>query len=324
MNAGDGDSRRVEIVTLTHQSRRFLVDYIVALAQIDYPRKRLGVNLLDNGSTDGSYGELEDKKGVLAGLGIAVRTERAPANLGFSGGNNRVLKRLLAGEHPPEYVFLLNADTRVEPDCLARLVAVMDSEPDAGMVEARQKPREHPKWYNPETGETGWCSAGGVLIRTAALREVGLFDPWFFLYCEDVDLSWRMWGAGWRCLFCPEAEYWHFTEDTDAQRHRPTQLYYSIRNSIFMRLKYDTAGGVVRHLLDLWQQMKRQPSLNDQRLYRNAVLAALLRVPVMLLGRYCNREARSHPWIHFDGLNYERRRRYVDTADGGRIIFNGR
>lgn len=54
------------------------------------------------------------------------------------------------------------------------------------------------------------CASGaGVLYRTAALREVGLFDPEFFMYHEDSDLSWRLRLAGWEVLLGPRAVMYH-------------------------------------------------------------------------------------------------------------------
>lgn len=54
----------------------------------------------------------------------------------------------------------------------------------------------------------GW-SGGGVLLRTAYLEDVGLFDPLFFLYYEDFDLSWRGRSRGWRYVFAPDAVMRH-------------------------------------------------------------------------------------------------------------------
>jgi N-acetylglucosaminyl-diphospho-decaprenol L-rhamnosyltransferase len=54
-----------------------------------------------------------------------------------------------------------------------------------------------------------WTSASCVLLRRAALDEVGLFDERFFMYVEDVDLCTRLRRAGWDVLFSPELEVLH-------------------------------------------------------------------------------------------------------------------
>ncbi len=54
----------------------------------------------------------------------------------------------------------------------------------------------------------GFCG-GGVLLRSTAIDQVGLFDPRFFAYYEDSDLSWRMRRAGWKIIAVPQARIHH-------------------------------------------------------------------------------------------------------------------
>jgi GT2 family glycosyltransferase len=60
-----------------------------------------------------------------------------------------------------------------------------------------------------EVAEVKACSGGAVVYRAAALRQVGVLDPRFFAYCEDLDLSWRLRRAGWRLVAVPDGTVRH-------------------------------------------------------------------------------------------------------------------
>jgi GT2 family glycosyltransferase len=126
------------------------------------------------------------------------------ANLGSGGGSNE-----LAAAGGEDAVWVLNPDTHPAPTALAALLAAL-AVPGVGAAEARQIPIEHPKAYDPETGETGWASGACTLYRRAAFDAVGGFDARFFpLYCDDVDLSWRLRLAGWSIRHVPRAVVFH-------------------------------------------------------------------------------------------------------------------
>jgi len=120
-------------------------------------------------------------------------------------------------------------------------VASMKKDPKVGMVEGKQMPHEHPKEYDKKTLETSWCSGACVLIRRTALDQTGLFDDRFFMYCEDVDLSWRMWQMGWKCLHQPKATILHHTgKDAKQKQGSMVEFLFGIRNGHFMRIIYGT------------------------------------------------------------------------------------
>lgn len=83
-----------------------------------------------------------------------------------------------------------------------------DAHADFGAVEARQVPLEHPKGFNPETWETAWVSGACCLVNAGAFAAVGGFDETFFLYCEDVDLVWRL-RAGRPLYYCADTFITH-------------------------------------------------------------------------------------------------------------------
>ena len=163
-----------------------------------------------------AYGDCAPTR-TLDEAGVAVRSERLVAagaeglrytffgeNLGSAEGNNRLWE-----EVDTDLVFILNPDTVLAPDTLVELVAPL-RRPGIGLVEARQLPIEHAKDYDPVTGETSWASGACSMVPVPVLREIGGYDSRsFFLYCDDVDFSWRVRLAGYRVVHQPTARVFH-------------------------------------------------------------------------------------------------------------------
>ncbi|MCY0388758.1 glycosyltransferase family 2 protein [Robbsia sp. Bb-Pol-6] len=132
------------------------------------------------------------------------------ANLGFGGGHNT----LFASSDPVSTAYLcLNPDGFMHPRCLEVMLESARKQHWSGIFEAIQEPVMHPKRFDPKTGTTAWCSAACLLIPASLYREIRGFDEDFFLYCEDVDLSWRAKAAGQRCFTCAQAWFFHYAED---------------------------------------------------------------------------------------------------------------
>jgi GT2 family glycosyltransferase len=149
--------------------------------------------------------------------GVAQRSKRLAAagaeglryvffaeNLGSAEGNNRLWDGL-----DTDLVLILNPDTVVAPDTLVELAAAL-RRPGVGLVDARQLPIEHPKDYDPVTGETSWASGACSMVPMSVVREIGGYDSGsFFLYCDDVDFSWRARLAGHQVVHQPTARVFH-------------------------------------------------------------------------------------------------------------------
>lgn len=126
------------------------------------------------------------------------------ANLGSAQGHNRLLEDL-----DDDYVLIMNPDIMMAPNALVELAKpFVDAR--TGMVEAKQLPLEHPKEYDPVTGETSWAATACTLIPATLIRELNGFDhETFFLYCDDVDFSWRVRLAGRKVIYRPSAAAFH-------------------------------------------------------------------------------------------------------------------
>lgn len=134
----------------------------------------------------------------------AVEHRYFDANLGSAQGHNRLLEDLV-----DDYVLIMNPDIMVAPNALIEL-AKSFVDVKVGMAEAKQLPIEHPKEYHPVSGETSWAATACTMIPTSLIRELDGFDhDTFFLYCDDVDFSWRVRLAGKKVIYRPSAVAFH-------------------------------------------------------------------------------------------------------------------
>jgi GT2 family glycosyltransferase len=140
----------------------------------------------------------------LDGVADHVATVAFGANLGSGGGSNA-----LAARRSDDVIWVLNPDTYPSPMCAVELLSTLADE-DVGGVDGRQMPIEHPKAHDPVTGDTSWASGSCFMFRREAFEAVGGFDDHFFpMYCDDVDISWRLRLAGWRIRHAPRAALFH-------------------------------------------------------------------------------------------------------------------
>lgn len=135
---------------------------------------------------------------------LTISYQHYGANLGSAKGHNMLLA--MSGA---DFVLIMNPDVVVAPNTLVELKRPF-AFPGIGLVEARQMPIEHPKEYDTLTGETSWAATACALIPAAVLDKVGHFDhDTFFLYCDDVDFSWRVRLAGLKVIYQPAAVVFH-------------------------------------------------------------------------------------------------------------------
>lgn len=216
---------RVMIVLVTFYGDRHLDRLWSSLSALQYPPRCRQLLVVDNDPAHRAHRWF----GIHApGVRVIVPRE----NTGYAGGNALgMAEALKAGV---DYVAVVTQDTDVEPAWLRELVEVAERHPRAGAVQPKILRRLDGgsavihSWGNElhflgvgyvggdgcpdrplQVRPIGFASGAGVLYRAAALREVGLFDPVYFMYHEDSDLSWRMRLAGWEILLAPRAVMYH-------------------------------------------------------------------------------------------------------------------
>jgi GT2 family glycosyltransferase len=157
------------------------------------------------------------------------------ANLGSAEGHNRLAAGVEDG-----FLLIQNPDVVGEIDYLVHLLAAFDN-PSCGIAEARQLPIEHPKDYDPVTGETSWATTACALIPADLFVQLDGFDSeTFFLYCDDVDFSWRVRLEDRKVIFQPAAIVFHDKRLKPDGSWNPSsaERYYSIEAALLMAHKY--------------------------------------------------------------------------------------
>jgi GT2 family glycosyltransferase len=190
-------------------------------------------------------------------------------NLGFARACNQGLAQASG-----RYLLLLNPDTVLQPGALAALVACLDAYPRAGAAGPLiRKPTGEVDYLGGRRFPTPWsqaldwagvtrrwprlaphllsawdhlssravqCLSGACLaLRREALDEIGLLDPAYYLYGEDVDLCFRLAQAGWELRYCAEAEIVHWGGQSSKQIKMEAALHAQRGNELFFQKHYN-------------------------------------------------------------------------------------
>ena len=280
----------IDVLIVFYNSERFVAPLFRSLRRITIP---ITLYCLDNGSKDHTAGEVAAE---LSKVAFPVYFFRSQTNNGFARGVN-----LLAHQGDGEFLFLLNPDSEIQDGCLEKLLERMQSHSQIGICEARQAPREHPKTYNSETGETTWCSGAASLVRRKAFEQFGGFDErLFFMYCEDVDLSWKFWHSGWKCVYVPGAVSQHFTQDLSPNKSRFRENYFTFRNSLFLYYRFGSWDGHSLCWQFLWKRLLcSKYTLRSRFLFTIAFIDHIRYIPYLLNTRHSWSD-RKHPWVRLE------------------------
>lgn len=212
---------------------------------------------------------------------------------GFAENHN-----ILFMQHCPEEAFVI-----INPDCIPQEGSIdrllerknnSATKAPVGIVEGRQWPFEHPKEYDSKTLQTPWASGAFALIDADFYAAVGGMDELYFLYLEDVDLSWQAWLNGYTVLYEPTAFVTHFT---GGRFYRDdliyNEQYFSLRNFLIIARKFFGEAGEKRAL-------KMLKSFPHKELSNSAIQEYLDLFQQRITKRY---ETRKHPNIKILDVN---------------------
>lgn len=177
-------------------------------------------------------------------------------NLGFTGGNNAVIRPALEADTTPQYVLLLNADTVIRPNAFRALVDFMDEHTEVGISGSRLEdpdgtPQRSAFRFQSPLGEfesalklgivtrllepwvtappvrdrafaTDWVAGASMIIRREVFEQIGLLDEGYFTYFDDIDFCFNARKAGWPTWYVPESRVVHLVgQSTGVSEARP-------------------------------------------------------------------------------------------------------
>jgi GT2 family glycosyltransferase len=202
------------------------------------------VIVVDNASSDGSQAMIRQRFPQVCLI-------ESDQNVGFARANNQALT-VSRGR----YFLLLNSDTIVLPHALEKMVQFADAHAESGIIGCRllnsdgslQKSwASFPTFWSEVLGrnfrarrqveeeslayEVDWIGGACLLVRPAAINEVGLLDESFFMYSEETDWCFRMKRHGWRVYYLASAEIVHLGGGS-ASRTSASQLVRLYENKI--------------------------------------------------------------------------------------------
>ena len=158
-------------------------------------------------------------------------------NSGTSKGQNVLFKDCKA-----EYLMIYNPDIVVcSTYFINMLEPYLSGRDNIGMVEARQTPIEHPKSYDMFNMEEIWGAMACVVVPSKVYRELGGLDEQnFFMYCDDVDFSWRIRLSGRKVLYSPNTPVFHGhrLNSKGALVASEAEKYYSAESALMMAYKW--------------------------------------------------------------------------------------
>jgi len=232
------------------------------------------VFVTDNNSVDGSIKMVKEKF-------PSVRLIENKDNLGFSKANNQAISKARG-----EYILLLNPDTLVEDDTLRKVVQFMDDHPEAGgmgvkMIDGKgkflpeskrglptpsvaffkifglsalfPKSRLFNKYHlgyldKDKIHEVDILAGAFMLLRKKVLDKIGLLDESFFMYGEDVDLSYRITQAGYKNYYYPGTRIIHYKgESTKKSSINYVFMFYNAM--IIFAKKHFSKGNALSYTL---------------------------------------------------------------------------
>lgn len=256
------------VVVLNYNGLNLTVDCLNSVVPEVRTLQTAHVGLCDNGSVSSEADELE-RLVAERDWSDSVTLTRIVPNLGFTGGNNAVIRPALESTSPPDYVLFLNNDTIARPGALQALVEFMDAHPQVGIAGSRLEDPDGTAQYSAfrfinawsefdrglqlglvsrllhrvlarqpiptEPKRMDWVAGASMIVRTEVFQAVGLLDEAYFTYFDDIDFCQAARRNGWSTWYVPHSRIVHLVGKTTGvtarggQSKRKPSYYYVAR-----------------------------------------------------------------------------------------------
>jgi N-acetylglucosaminyl-diphospho-decaprenol L-rhamnosyltransferase len=263
---------RVLVVIVNFRVADLTIDCLKSIADEVQLAPDVRVAVCENGTGDDSAVRIQeaiDDNGWASWCSLIAST----SNLGFTGGNNIILRPAMEAMEPPAYFLLLNPDTIVRPHAFEILTSFMDGNPHVGiaggglenpdgtgqrsafrfqtpasefegalslgLVSRLLKNRIVAPPIRNEVHQCDWVSGACMMVRREVFANIGLLDEGLFTYFDDCDLCLRACRAGWKTWYVPDARVVHLVgRSSGITLHNVKPLpsyYFQARRRYFLR-----------------------------------------------------------------------------------------
>lgn len=301
---------KLSIVIVNYNVEHFLEQCLHSVFDA-IERLEAEVWVVDNNSVDGSLAMVREK---FPEVKLIANKE----NLGFSKANNQAIRQCVG-----EYVLLLNPDTVVEQGTFEKVVKFMDEHPDAGglgvkMVDGKGRflpeskrglPTPEVAFYkifglsklfsgskrfgkyhltyldNNQIHQVDVLSGAFMLLRNSVLEKIGLLDEDYFMYGEDIDLSYRILKAGYKNYYFPETRIIHYKGESTKKGSLNYVFVFYNAMIIFAKKHFSTKHARLFSLLIQFAIYLRA-GISIAKRFFNAVWQTLLDALVIYFGIY--------------------------------------
>ena len=242
----------VSIIVPNWNGKDDVLECLYSVRKQQYPKDKLEIIIIDNGSTDGSQKEI---KLVIAKMQkekwIHLELIENKINLGSSIARNQGIR---ASYEKSKYVWMLDNDIVAAPNALKELVELGEKYRGIGILGSVNYYYNNPEEINYLGSMLNWktwlfrdiyekelansnayfvdCVAtSSLLIKKEIINEIGMLDPEYFCYFNDVDWCLRVKKSGYKICFLRNSKIWHKVSHS-TNKIPGFKMYYTIRNMI--------------------------------------------------------------------------------------------
>lgn len=160
-------------------------------------------------------------------------------------GNNIPIQYFILKELKPDYILLLNNDTVVEPNFLKELIKITENDENIGIAAPKVCSYEDEKEiYHSSEGKTlilDYIFGSAFLIRKELIHSIGLLDPSYIHYYEDIDYCLKARRAGFKVIYVPtESKVFHKGGKSSKKVHGLISYLKARNNLIFIKKQFHT------------------------------------------------------------------------------------
>lgn len=251
---------QIFIIIVTWNSEKYLPHLMLSLHDLDYPRDKWRLVVIDNGSQDNTLRILRQWQVKMHNFEPLILNA---SNQGFAVANNQGIRYALARD--ADYYVLLNDDAIGEPDWLKKIIPVMENNPKIGLTQPLITRYPETNLINSfgncyQYAGFGYCSGEGVPLKTffqknpladyepsylsftavvmrrAVMEQIGLLDENYFSYHEDTDYCFRARLSGWHLQVISDALVHHNYKFPVARNK--IRYFWLEKNRLYLMLKF--------------------------------------------------------------------------------------